>query len=366
AFCNFEHYGFFQASNNNTSERNGISGSTSNNMGFYGDVAHKCCQTDIISLNRCDSCASAVSCMKNLLLSLENDYRNDCGGIKKIRPKLYDVTQFGCMLQTTSTIEEGLRNLYKRINDYENKIERMSEMYKTVEQDNSALRRKATFLEQEVKVYKERQEKDSVKLKYLTNKNDELLNEIAKAKRKIGEQEKLIKKYVDSHETLENVFKKVSKENIKLKSCCSNMSEEFKGMITKSEAVHQTMTRVEQETQSIYTHLANADSMIENHNRLLKNCSRLSNSIAEKVSNMTDDCKEEFDVVSKKFQELKEHIKEKIFEIRSANGSDPSFPITGNPVEDISKQIEANNQKIKTLQNENRKLSIIVSKFNVK
>nr|CAH7724394.1 unnamed protein product [Callosobruchus chinensis] len=354
------------ASKKNISERNGFNVSTSYSLESYGDVAHKTCQTDIVSLNRCDSCASAVSCMKNLLLSLENDYRNNCGGLKKMRPKLYDVTQFGCMLQTTSTVEEGLRNMYKRINDYENKIEQMTGMHKKIEQDNSALQRKATFLEQQMKVYKDRQDKDAVKLQYLTAKNEDLTKEMAIAKKKITEQAKLLKQYVVSLEAHENIFKKVSRENINLKYCYTNISEELKSIIKESETVHKNMAHIEQETKSIYTHLANADDMIESHNRMLKNCSRVSYRIAEKVSNMRDDCKEEFDLVSKKFQELKEQIKEKVAEIRSANRSDPSFPITGNPAEDISKQIQANDERIKTLQNENKKLSIIVSKFYIK
>nr|CAI5841087.1 unnamed protein product [Callosobruchus analis] len=355
----------FQASYTNISQKNGNNGSTSSSLEFYGDIAHKSCQTDIVSLNRCDSCASAVSCMKNLLLRLENDYRN-YGGIKKLRPKLYDVTQFGCMLQTTSTVEEGLRNLYKRINDYENKIEKLSEMNKKMEQDNSALRRKATFFEQEIKVCRDRQEKDSVKLQYVSTKNDELLNDTATAKKKIAEQAKIIKQYHVSLETHEKILKRISTENINLKSYYTKISEEIKCIIKEIEAFHKVMAENERETESIYVHLANADSMIESHNTILKNCSRVSNSLAEKVSNMSDDCKEEFDLVSKKFQELKEHIKEKVAEIRSANGSDSSFTITGNPAEDISKQIEANNEKIKALQNENKKLSIIVSKFLTK
>ncbi|CAH1986148.1 unnamed protein product [Acanthoscelides obtectus] len=349
------------ASNKDISGRNA---SRSESLGILDYSINKSCQTDIVSLNRCDSCASAVSCMRNLLLSLENGHIDNYGSFKKVRPKLYDVTQFGCMLQTTTTIEGGLRNLYKKINEYEIKIEKLAEMNKIMERENAVSQRKATFFEQQNKVYKEKQDKDSKKFQTLTIDNDNLLNELERAKKKIHEQNKLITQHVTSLKTLENNLNKVTADNMNLESCYGSVSTELKSIMRRGDIAQKTMKRIEKETKSISIYLVTADSYVENHNRMLKNSSRISSNTAEKVSNMTSDLKEEFDALFKRFKEFKEQVLEKVAETRSASGGASNFQITGNPAEDISRQIEANNEKIKALQKENQKLSIIVSRFN--
>lgn len=41
----------------------------------------------------------------------------------------------------------------------------------------------------------------------------------------------------------------------------------------------------------------------------------------------------------------------------------PKIQIKGNPMEDIARQIEENNERMRILQNENNKLESIISKF---
>ncbi|KAJ8940848.1 hypothetical protein NQ318_005294, partial [Aromia moschata] len=77
------------------------------------NIVNKETQTDIIALNRCDSCSSAMLCMKNLLQSFEHEQFK--GGRQVLRPKIYDITQFGCMLQTTTTIEDSLSTLFEKL-----------------------------------------------------------------------------------------------------------------------------------------------------------------------------------------------------------------------------------------------------------
>lgn len=109
-------------------------------------------QTDIVALHKCDSCASAIECMKNLMKLFghkEFEYLNHG---KRLKPQIIDVTQFGCMLQTTTSMMSSFRKLSGNVHRHADEIRGFRLENERLISECVQMRRKVTHLEEEVKV----------------------------------------------------------------------------------------------------------------------------------------------------------------------------------------------------------------------
>ncbi|XP_023021955.2 uncharacterized protein [Leptinotarsa decemlineata] len=329
------------------------------------------CQTDIISLNKCDSCASAMMCMKNLLTIFDGVSTDNMLFKRKIRPKLFDITQFGCMLQTTTAIENSLRSIFQKLLDKEQENTELLSSYNKMKKANDEKIAKITMLEQEVKIYKEKREKDLLKMTLLRNREEKLLTEKSKNDQKIREFEYIMTNLNDSLRVHETKIQNMISERETMDSAFRSMWNFEKKLETQCNLLQRKMSVLERGQCYVENGFKQFQATVDILNEKLNNISKWHSETETKIQNMASDIsnitKESYSMVEK-IDQQKENLKQKLIrscinEVEDSTIPTPKFQIKGNPLEDISRQIEENNEKIRQLENENTKLQKIVSKF---
>ncbi|KAG5883333.1 hypothetical protein JTB14_003519 [Gonioctena quinquepunctata] len=327
-------------------------------------------QTNISSLNKCDSCASAMMCMKNLLTIFENGKKDNTCFKSKIRPKIFDITQFGCMLQTTTAIESSMSTLFQKFASKEQENQELLSQCEKLRRENSEKYAKVAQLEQEVKLYKEKNERDSTKIALLKSVQEDALDQKSKTDNKIETLNGIILNLKDSIAVHRMTIQKLTNEKEQSKKCFESMWSLQKNIFEKYRLQQRKISIVDKELCYIEEGFKQFQTTIENINKKLNKISKCHIASEAKLKIISENSAEELLLISDKFTQFKENVKQKLLEasINNFDGSQqnkPKFKIKGNPIEDISRQIDENNEKIRQLDSENRRLKSVISKFEL-
>ncbi|KAL1490740.1 hypothetical protein ABEB36_013388 [Hypothenemus hampei] len=136
-------------------------------------ISDKNTQTEITTLTVCDSCNCAVTCIKRLLRSLKNEEQ------AKLKCQIFDITQFGCMLKVTSSIEESLHNLFTNLLKKDNDITRKMEICESLKKKLEEKDIKITIMEEEIDSLKRMLQKGSQKLFKLNDEKKQLSDNLS-------------------------------------------------------------------------------------------------------------------------------------------------------------------------------------------
>lgn len=137
--------------------------SVDNQSNFTALKIHRNTQTDIISLNKCDSCFSAMLCMKNILKTFET---SALGTDVHLRPQIYDITQFGSMMQVAQSVNNSLHRLSEKLTAKDEELDLHKTRNATFRDDIEKSKKKLDMLDQELKIYKKRYETSTKYLVY--------------------------------------------------------------------------------------------------------------------------------------------------------------------------------------------------------
>ncbi|XP_028129033.2 repetitive organellar protein-like [Diabrotica virgifera virgifera] len=322
-------------------------------------------QTDIISKATCDSCSSAIMSMK-FLLDMFNITKGDIYQIRQAESNIHDITQFGCMLRATASIETQLKELIEKLiaADDENKnlvtkIKELTVQLKNktgsitlLQLENNTLsdslkkvRVKVITLENKISDFEKEKHKDEEKITNLNNINKELNSNV------------LI--FKENNDRLK-CDKKALRENVeKIRILLKDLQE-----ISK---LKEKLLTIESELHSFQDMFKDLNNAVEALNTRLKKISKNHIGMESSLKMLSCQIGKDTDNITKNFQHFQEKLRAKWaeFDVKLANQSNPTpkVQIKGNPIEDFTKQIEENNEKIKMLQNENTKLETIVNKY---
>lgn len=322
-------------------------------------------QTDVSSLNRCDSCASAIMCMKNLLNLFDgNDLEHLIKG-RRFKPQILDITQFGCMLQTSTVLVDNFKHLTEKIHRREQEIDILRKENGSHLTENMKMKRKIVHVEEEVRVYKAEYEKCTSKVSLLSIENNELNQNQVQNEMRIKTLE---------HST-ENLNKTLTKRNQIIQSLCSEKITLMRNLQWYKENIQKLLKSINSLKKNVEKRYANTEiversfvQMEENLDSLNLKLSTISklNEVAElRVKEAYNVEKKYSNEICENVSKVNERLKIKLSELNGKNAENylNGFQIRGNPVEDISQQIQENEAKIEALQMENEKLRRILSKF---
>lgn len=75
---------------------------------------------------------------------------------RQMKSNIYDLTQFGCMMQTAMTIEKSLKNILEKLIDKENENDELNQKIKNLKKEIQRKNGKIALLEQECGVLNEK------------------------------------------------------------------------------------------------------------------------------------------------------------------------------------------------------------------
>ncbi|XP_060530063.1 uncharacterized protein LOC132704196 [Cylas formicarius] len=324
------------------------------------DKCDKEVQTDIFSLNRCDSCALAISCMKNLITFFENSQQNR-GGIKrlKIECNVYDTTQFGCMLKVTSTIEKHVEALFE-------KLHILKQNYDSLRQENchtkSLLREKSIhekFVKAENRTFKEKYENCLSALAISKSENIDLIRKNETNDKSLNKANTLVQNQKQIINQLNSEIARLSIEN---KNCFNTIAKAR----TLLNGFHEYFNKKSTVIEKLCDLFANSTCEIE---KSVHGINGKHIKLAKQLTKFDLRIKSSFEL-TKEFQSKYEDFSTKIItaakkQMNQESDSDPKqMKLKGDPVEDLSQRIMNNENMIKTLQNENTRLLQLLQKIN--
>ncbi|XP_050304609.1 coiled-coil domain-containing protein 157-like [Anthonomus grandis grandis] len=317
------------------------------------ELMDRASQTDICSLNRCDSCSSAISCMKSILRTFEA--QKDRVNLKY---QILDITQFGSMMKATSSIEETLQNLYRRLHNEVREKDKLKNDNEQLINKIKGYESKTDFLEEEVRVLRKELEKDAQEITTFKEENSKLSELTANQYKKISHLEKTLNNFSIS-------FQSMSKGNCKLKSQNKILQSNVETSLSLLRKCHSSLTskllKLDDEFIIIKAILEQYEKSVKEVNaklvKIVKNIGKIDLKVTHKFD--TKEALQELQKYEDFCVKIKEIFKEKL------EKSKPSeiVSIKGNPVEDISRQIDDNNSKISILQKENGRLEILLNRF---
>lgn len=322
-------------------------------------------QTDILSANKCDSCASAIMCMKNLINVFENKDFDYVTEGRQFKPQILNITQFGSMLQATTTVIDNFKYLNEKYFDKEEEIRNLKKENEAALIDLSKTKRKINHMEEEARMYKTEFEKCTQKITKLSYEIEDLNNEKVQKDLRIAKLESIVEnlnKIVHKREILiENLQreKKIFKKNLQYTAV------QQKVLLDTVLLLNQNLEKSIGNIELISHTLVQFEENIDILNGKLSNISKINESTILKVMNL----KRISEHRSDNYQEFRNQWKVKLtyfFEkIRDKSGNTvtQSFKIKGNPVEDLTTQIQENEIKINKFRLENEKLSKLLTKF---
>lgn len=329
-------------------------------------INHKASQTDLSALNKCDSCASAITCMKYLMNIFET--KKFAQHFKNVKPQIIDITQFGCMLQTTTAITDNFKQLFEKLSRKESENKLLRNEIELKLNENLKIKRKMVHLEEEVKIYKREHEKSTSKVFLLSSENDELNRSQVQHHLRVRSLEN----------TVENLNNTLAKRNIMVdglrqdkKVLNDNLvmyTTNHTILLKSSILLEKKFNRIHEDFQFLGNGLEEIGDNLDVLNNKLCILSKLNESTKLKVENLTQDSKSfsrEMDDSLNSFRDFKNNLMNfiKITKQKSENNSVTGFKIKGDPVEDITLQIKENEEKIRALNLENERLENILNKF---
>ncbi|CAH1155815.1 unnamed protein product [Phaedon cochleariae] len=323
-------------------------------------------QTDNISLDKCDSCASAISCMKSLMDIFEES--DDISIKKKIRPRIFDITQFGSMLHTTISVENSVKSLVAKLVGKQRENEELQMELVELRKESREKDGKISLCQQEVRVYKEKCRKNSVMISSLLEQREAFVKKNSEDHKEREELKERISRLNESSKTDEITIKNLKMENQKMTDHFMTSLNLQKISAHKISGLQKNIETLEYEQELISHGFRQFEVAIENLNIRLINISKCHSNTEYKIKTLNDgDWLENIPNMIVKFKVYKENVKEKIVEASIDQMENvpviPKFQIKGNPLEDISRQMEENSEKIRQLNEENAKLQIIISRF---
>ncbi|CAG9833484.1 unnamed protein product [Diabrotica balteata] len=322
-------------------------------------------QTEVISKATCDSCSSAITSMK-FLLDMFNISKGDIYQIRQTQSNIHDITQFGCMLRATASIETQLKELIEKLISAEdqnkNSMNQIKELSVELKNKNGSI----TLLQHENSTLNDALKKVRVKVITLENKISDLEKEKQNDKEKITNIDN-INKELNSNILIFKVHNDQLKcDNNALKEKVEKIRIVLKDLQGISK-LKEKLLLIESELHSFQDVFKDLNNFIETLNTRLKKISRNHIGMESRLKILSCEIVADADSMTKNFQHFQEKLHEKWaeFDVKLANQSNtiPKVQIKGNPIEDFTKQIEENKEKIQILQNENKKLETIINKY---
>lgn len=333
-------------------------------------IVHRESQTDITSLNRCDSCASAITCMKCLMNIFENDDFQHIFEGRKFKPQILDITQFGCMLQTTTAITDNFKKLFEKISSKEEEIRILKNEKSTQLKVNLNQKKKIVHLKEEVRIYEQEYEKSTSKICLLSNENKELSRGAVQNDLHLKSLENTINNFSATLAKRNVVINNLKSENAILKRQLEGINGNQKILSNLVILLRKDVKKVLDDLSRVGEILAPIERTIDNLNSRLHDITNLNENSRLKVKNMTKDFRTAmdsiYDYLVDKNNDLKTKLKEYFDQLTKKfheTNSHSNMQVKGDPVEDISYQMKENEGKIRALQVENQKLENILTKF---
>ncbi|XP_057655186.1 uncharacterized protein LOC130893257 isoform X2 [Diorhabda carinulata] len=343
----------------------------SNRIIFTGEVIkmkkiNSGTQTYVTSMTYCDSCASAIISMK-FLLDIFETAKTDILQVRRMKNNIQDLTQFGCMQLTTASIEKNLKQLVEKIMQYENENgelkDRVEMLTKQILNKNGTI----TLLEQENITLNDTLKKSETRQTITQNK----INELQSENLEIYKEKENLKSLNDDLNSTLNVYRQVNsrlhEEKIILQENCGKTTSHIKHCIEDISELDKKLIILYRQHECFVEELNDMNKDLESLIKTFKKISKLHNEMETRIKISCGTIEDNARHITEKIKTFQVKIIEKLFAMRlnamSAPNTNTKIQVKGNPIEDITKQIEENNEKIKTLQNENVKLESILLKF---
>ncbi|CAG9862373.1 unnamed protein product [Phyllotreta striolata] len=325
-------------------------------------------QTEVTSLSKCDSCVSALSCMKNLL-NLFEIHKNDIYQNDQAQFDIYGLTQFGCMMQTTATIETNLQALLAKLIDKQKENEKLRHKIKTLNKDITIKTGKIISLEQECAASTKKDKRNSSEIADLKTQIDTLNSYITKDETEINYLNTCIK-------SLKSVVSMHEADMQRLRALNANLTDKVERMAAMAEqyvralgALERKLGSLDKEHRGFAKELKLVSACIDGLDETLGAVGEHLQVLERKMIVLRHNSTGSAAKMASDFKGFQEKIQQLAIQTQlstiKAPEEAPKRQIKGNPIEDLSRQIEENKEKIVNLQNENAKLEIIISKVKL-
>ncbi|XP_019869754.2 protein Hook homolog 1 [Aethina tumida] len=368
-------------------------------------------QTDQLWLNRCDSCSSAVECIKNMVCSFEEYDVAISAKRTEIRSQLYELTQFGCMLKTTNLVQDSLQMLFEKLRQKQQECDVLKaecdDMQNKLKEQCASL----DLLSEELSTYKNNKQFNDIKIMSLKNENDLLTEEsrklkerFEKKKKEVGAMEKEIAdfkrnqkvltklqaqnlKLVEEKKELETKYEHCSKAIDVMHTNSKNYQKKITKLLTNQDRNEEKLSLLIMETRNIANAYNTLQAKYNNDfkdfsdlGRMMEESGVLLQSLDGRISSVQEDCtntnvklekvlktqQEHANITLDRFKNIQEKVSEYLIKAHMKYDADekPKKELKGNPIEDMTCQIEENKKNIKNLQDENMKLECFLQRLS--
>ncbi|XP_076253303.1 uncharacterized protein LOC143191806 [Rhynchophorus ferrugineus] len=274
---------------------------------------------------------------------------------------MYDTTQFGCMLKTTSRIEDYFKYLHQELHERTHENSSLKLKLDNVQNLITEKDRKITFLEAEVSILKEKFDNALKETYALQQAHDRLIQDHSTKSIDIKDLKAHLSSMEKDYKETEKKCEKFKNENFQLKehrtilrNWLNRRIDNGNKNVTLLEKNVHILTTILEEYNKSFTHL----NMILI--KLSKNIAKYHISV-QKNQESLNDIDESIRSYQNNWKKIVDVNKESL--CLSENKRNQSFKIKGDPVEDFTKQIKENEVKISQLQNDNVKLEQLLNRF---